>query len=79
MDNHPAPFTLAGRVVILLAIVIAVGGTIRNFWSWHDSGEEVRHSVATLAFVPCLVAAAFTIISYWVLRFFGIPFGKDRR
>ena len=40
-----------------------------NFQSWHEC--EPLKSWATLAFLPCLGAAAFTIVSYWVLRFLG--------
>lgn len=78
MDDHPAPFTFAGRLVLLLAILIAVYGTTNNFWSWYDSRETQSESLAMLAFVPCMTATAFTIVCYWALRFFGIPFGKDK-
>ena len=32
MDEHPAPFAFAGRLVIPLAFVIAVGGTAATFF-----------------------------------------------
>lgn len=76
MDDDPSPFTFAGRVVILLAIVIGIGGPLALFWWSHESGNE---SPLALRISPFGAPLALSYIGYWILRFLGIPFMKDDR
>lgn len=77
MDEHPSPFTFAGRLVILIAIVIGVGGTGAYFWWIHDSLIGGSYPLIVFAFPAFFGAWIFVMASFWVMRFFGIPFFKE--
>ena len=76
MEN-PSPFTFVGRLVILLAIVIAIGGTAADFWWFHESLEG-SHLLLEFAILPFLAAICFVLLSVWILWLFGLRFFNDQ-
>jgi hypothetical protein len=76
MDNDPTPFTFAGRLVILIAIVIGIGGPLAVFWWLHESDYD---GPLILRVSPFGAPVVLSYIGYGVLRFFGIAFWKEER
>jgi hypothetical protein len=75
MDQLP-PFTFAGRLVILISIIIAIGGTTADIW-WSRESLEGSHPLIVFAFPAFLAAGLFCGASVLILRLFGIRFFND--
>ena len=75
MDG-PSPLTFPARVVILLAIVIAIGGTAADVW-WSQDTLDGSFPLIAFAMYPFLSSAFFVILSSIVMRIFGIRFFND--
>ncbi|HEY4258895.1 MAG TPA: hypothetical protein VGM98_01995 [Schlesneria sp.] len=75
MDQSP-PFTFAGRLVILISIIIAIGGTTADVWYNHESLEG-SFPLIVFAFPAFLAAGLFGGASVLILRLFGIRFFND--
>lgn len=74
MTLHPQNFTFAGRLIVLIAVCIAVGGTV-GLAAWPNGFfPAVRLPLFLLALPPLCVAGVFVTLSMLVLRLLGLEF-----
>lgn len=75
--ERPSPFTFAGRLLILLTIVLAIGGTAAFFWWIKDLLPPRRYPLFFFAMPVGLGAALFFCLGRAVMRWLQIPFWKE--
>jgi hypothetical protein len=74
MNFHSHNFTFAGRLILLIAVVIAVGGTV-SLITWPNEFLPVaRLPVFLVAIPPLCVAGVFVAISMLLLKLLGLEF-----
>jgi hypothetical protein len=74
MNLHPQSFTFAGRLIVLIAVCIAVGGTV-GLVAWpNEIFPAVRLPLFLVALPPLCVAGVFVALSMLVLKLFGLEF-----
>lgn len=74
MNLHPHNFTFAGRLIVLIAVLITVGGTV-GLITWPNGIFPVgRLPVFLVAMPPLCVAGIFVAISMLLLKLCGLEF-----
>lgn len=73
MNFHPHNFTFAGRLILLIAVVIAVGGTV-SLIIWNGIALPVRLPIVLVAIPPLCVAGVFVALSMLLLKVLGLEF-----
>jgi hypothetical protein len=74
MNFHPHNFTFAGRLILLIAVCIAVGGTV-SLIAWPNEFFPVaRLPVFLVAIPPLCVAGVFVAVSMLLLKVLGLEF-----
>ena len=77
MSFHPENFTFAGRLIILIAVVITIGGTAA-LWFWGDEFlPPGRYPIALLAIPALCVAGLFIALSMALLKLLGLEFFRQ--
>ena len=73
-DNHLARyFTLPGRILVVVTVVLGAGAPIAVFWFLHDSLRPGRYPLLFFA-LPVWIGLAFAFaIVVAILRRMGIP------
>jgi hypothetical protein len=72
-------FTLPGRTLVLLSIVIGVGGTFAYIYWIIDDFPAGRYPVFMFAFPVVLGTAAFFGLGVLILRSFGVSILRDEQ
>ena len=74
MNFHPHNFTFAGRLIVLIAVLIAVGGTV-GLITWPNGiFPAVRLPLFLVAIPPLCVAGVFVALGMLVLKLCGLEF-----
>ena len=76
-DNPPHPYTIAGRMLLLCAIVLPIGGTWITIYLLSESLPQGRYPILFFA-MPFLVAAFVLFFGgSALLRKFGVRIRRD--
>jgi hypothetical protein len=74
MNLHPHNFTFAGRLILLIAVLIAVGGTV-GLIAWANEFLPAGRFPIFLFAIPSLCAAGvFVALSMLLLKLCGLEF-----
>lgn len=77
MDDHPLPYTLAGRVLLLICILLGCVGPCYSIYVLYESGWSGSYPIYMLV-APYIVGAVLTFFAGGaLLRFCGIAVRKD--
>ncbi len=78
MAKHASEyFTLPGRILVLLTIFLAIGGTIGYITLVWDGLPPGNYPIILFALPVLFVAGLFFALGVGVLRYFGVAVFKD--
>ena len=74
MNFHPHQFTFAGRLILLIALIIAIGGTAALVYWGNEILPAGRYPIVLFAIPPLCVAGIFIALGMLILKLAGLEF-----
>lgn len=74
MNFHPHQFTFAGRLILLIALMIAIGGTAALAYWGNEILPAGRYPIVLFAIPPLCIAGIFIALGMLVLKLAGLEF-----
>jgi hypothetical protein len=74
MNFHPHQFTFAGRLILLIALMIAIGGTAALVYWGNEILPAGRYPIVLFAIPPLCVAGIFIALGMLILKLAGLEF-----
>ena len=74
MNFHPHQFTFAGRLILLIALIIAIGGTAALVYWGNEILPAGRYPIVLFSIPPLCVAGIFIALGMLILKLAGLEF-----
>jgi hypothetical protein len=77
-NEHPSGLTFASRLLVLLTLMIAIGGSAAYIWWIHDGLEPGSYPLMLFAVPAVVLAAVILAAGAGIMKLLGIPFFTQR-